>query len=95
MFLAAGTPALAESDIQGTYVSKCQPCHGATGAGDTVMGKKFGAASFGSQDVVKAPDAELLAVLKNGKGKMPPWANKLTEAQLKDLVAYVRTLGAK
>ena len=93
--LAVRSPGRAQSDIQPVYGSKCQPCHGATGAADTMMGKKFGAASFSSPDVMKAPDAELLAVLRNGKGKMPAWGNKLTEAQQKDLITYIRGLQGK
>jgi mono/diheme cytochrome c family protein len=93
--LACGTVCFAQSDTQATYVSKCQPCHGAAGDADTPMGKKLGAAKFSSEDVVKSSDALLLATMKNGKGKMPPWGNKLTEAQLKDLLVYVRSLGAK
>ena len=95
LLAASANVSFAQSETQSTYGSKCQPCHGPTGAADTVMGKKFGAASFSSPDVVKASDAELLAVLKNGKGKMPAWGNKLSEKQLEDLVLYVRNLGGK
>jgi cytochrome c6 len=92
---ACGTVSFAQSDTQALYVSKCQPCHGATGDGKTPMGKKVGAAAFSSKDVVESSDALLLATIKDGKGKMPAWGNKLTEAQLKDLLAYVRSLAAK
>ena len=95
LLVASCTVSFAQSETQGIYGSKCQPCHGPTGAADTVMGKKFGAASFSSPDVVKASDAELLVVLKNGKGKMPGWGYKLSEKQLEDLVVYVRNLGSK
>jgi mono/diheme cytochrome c family protein len=84
-----------QSETQGIYATKCQPCHGPTGTADTPMGKKFGAASFGSPEVAKTSDTELLAVLKNGKGKMPPFGNKFSEKQLEDLVVYVRNLRGK
>jgi mono/diheme cytochrome c family protein len=34
----------------------------------------------------------MMAETKAGKGKMPAFAGKLTDAQIKDAVAYVRTL---
>ncbi len=94
-FLASATFTLAQSDTQATFVSKCQPCHGPTGDGNTPMGKKLGVVKFSSEDVVKSSDASLLAIAKNGKGQMPPFGNKLSEAQLKDLIVYIRSLNAK
>jgi mono/diheme cytochrome c family protein len=44
---------------------------------------------------VKASDADLIAATKNGKGKMPAFAGKLTDVQIKDAVAYIRTLQKK
>jgi mono/diheme cytochrome c family protein len=42
--------------------------------------------------IVKAPDAELIAAVTNGKGKMPAYKGKLTGDQIKSAVAYIRTL---
>jgi mono/diheme cytochrome c family protein len=47
---------------------------------------------FSSPDLVKASDAELIAATTDGKGKMPAFSGKLTAAQIKDVVAYIRTL---
>ncbi len=44
---------------------------------------------------LKDTDADMLAIAKNGKGKMPAWHDKLSEDQLKDLVAYIHTLQKK
>lgn len=74
------------------YVEKCQMCHGATGRGDTPAGKALGARALNSPEVVKQSDTDLLAIIKNGKGKMPAFAGKLTEPQMTALVAYIRTL---
>jgi cytochrome c6 len=41
---------------------------------------------------VKATDASLIAITKDGKGKMPAYTGKLTDDQIKDVVAYIRTL---
>ena len=48
--------------------------------------------AFNSPDVAKQSDADLLAVIKNGKGKMPAFAGKVPEPQLTALVAYIRKL---
>ena len=37
-------------------------------------------------------DAEATNVIKNGKGKMKSYKNKLSDADVKALVAYVRSL---
>jgi mono/diheme cytochrome c family protein len=94
-FLVYGTVSLAQSDTQATFVSKCQPCHGPMGDGNTPMGRKLGVVKFNSEDVIKSSDASLLTAVKNGKGQMPPFANKLSEAQRKDLIVYIRSLSAK
>ncbi len=67
-------------------------CHGAAGLGDSPAGKALKASSFKDPAVVKAPDAQLIASVTNGKNKMPPNKGKLTDAQIKAVIAYVRTL---
>jgi mono/diheme cytochrome c family protein len=75
-----------------TYKAKCMMCHGADGSGSTPAGKAMGAIPFSSPALVKASDADLIAATKNGKGKMPAYSGKLTDPQIKDVVAYIRTL---
>jgi mono/diheme cytochrome c family protein len=48
--------------------------------------------SFKAPALVKATDAQFIASTKNGKGTMKGYAGKLTDAQIKDVVAYIRTL---
>jgi mono/diheme cytochrome c family protein len=50
------------------------------------------APSFKDPAVVKASDADLIAAVTNGKGKMPANKGKLTDAQIKAAIAYIRTL---
>jgi mono/diheme cytochrome c family protein len=70
-------------------------CHAPDGSGSTPAGKSMKAVPFSSPDLVKASDADLVAATKNGKGKMPAYAGKLTDDQIKDVVAYIRTLQKK
>ena len=86
------TPAFAQSAGADTYKAKCAMCHGADGLGTTPAGKAMKAASFKDPAIVKAPDAQLIAIVKSGKNKMPAYAGKLTDDQIKAAVAYIRTL---
>ncbi|MEO6965225.1 MAG: cytochrome c [Acidobacteriaceae bacterium] len=77
------------------YKAKCQMCHGADGSGNTPAGKAMKAHPFDSPDVIKMSDSELIAVVKDGKERMPAFGEKLTDAQIKNVVAYIRTLQKK
>ena len=87
-FLALALPQIANAQSGAdTYKAKCAMCHGADGS-KTTMGSK----ALNSADVQKMSDADLTAVIENGKGKMPAYKGKLTDAQIKDVVAYIKTL---
>ncbi|WP_051979540.1 c-type cytochrome [Edaphobacter aggregans] len=94
LLLSGGVTSLAQSGAD-TYKAKCAMCHAADGSGNTPAGKAMKANPFNSPDVVKMSDAELIAVVTDGKAKMPGYKGKLTDAQIKDVVAYIRTLQKK
>ncbi len=77
----------------GTYKAKCASCHGADGKGNTGAGKALGVRDFGSDEVTKMSDADLVGIVTSGKNKMPGYAKSLKEGEIKDLVAYCRELG--
>lgn len=95
LFLATAALGAAQSGGEATYKAKCQMCHGATGAGDTPAGKSMKVKSFSDPEVAKMSDAALIGITKNGSGKMPAYKDKLTDAQIKEVVAYIRTLEKK
>jgi len=80
------------ADGAADFKAKCAMCHGANGAGDTVMGKNLKLKDLGSAEVQKQSDAELTTAISAGKGKMPAYKGKLTDAQIGDLVKFIRTL---
>ena len=85
----AGTLGFAQSSGEATYKANCQSCHGSTGTPNAGMAKMMDikpAAEYKDS----AKDQE--AAVKNGKGKMKAFAGKLTDDQIKDVVAYFRTL---
>ena len=89
---ALATPAFAQDNGADTYKTKCQMCHGVDGMGMTPAGKALKAASFKTPALIKSSDADLITAVKNGKNKMPGYAGKLTDAQIKSVVGYIRTL---
>lgn len=92
--IATFATAVQAQDAAATYKAKCVACHGADGKG-SAMGQKMGAHDFASADVQKETDAELAEIIGKGKGKMPKYADKLKDPEIKDLVTYIRTLGKK
>lgn len=86
--------ALAADDAAAMYKTKCSPCHGANGSGDTPMGKKMAAKALGSPEVQKQTDEQLQKFIGSGKGKMPAF-DKLSAAQIADLVKVVRGFARK
>ncbi len=77
------------------YKTKCAACHGPAGDASTPAGKALKVPSFISEQAMKETDANLLTIAKNGKGKMPAWRDKLSEDQLRDLIAFIRTMQKK
>lgn len=75
-----------------TYKAKCAMCHGATGAGDTTVGKNMKVKDLSSAEVQKQTDAELTAIVTKGKNKMPAYDGKLTKEQIDGVVKFIRTL---
>ena len=87
LLVALALPPMAAADAAADYKAKCAMCHGADGMGKPPMGSNLTTA-----DVQKMSDADLTAAITNGKGKMPAYKGKLTDAQISDLVKYIRTL---
>jgi len=86
--IAAGALA---ADGPATYKAKCAACHGADGSGQTPMGKSMKLRDLGSPEVQKQTDKELYAWTADGKGKMPAYKSKLSDAEINALVAHMRT----
>ena len=78
------------ADAAANWSQNCASCHGKDGSGNTMMGKKLGIKDYTKQQSFS--DAEATNVIKNGKGKMKAYKDKLSDADVKALVAYVRSL---
>ena len=85
------------ADAAANWAQHCASCHGKDGSGSTMMGKKLGVKDYRDTKVQAAfSDAEAARAIKegvktNGKETMKPFASKLPDADIKALVAYVRS----
>src|SRR5947208_17105007 len=90
VLLAVALPMAAFADGAATFKTKCAPCHGPDGSGQTPVGKNLKVRDLRSADVQKLTDAEITKVLTEGKGKMP--ASKLAADDMKSVIAFLRSL---
>jgi mono/diheme cytochrome c family protein len=81
----------AQSSGQATYKAKCQTCHGASGTPSPGMAKMMSIKPASDPAIKNLTAEQMFTAVKNGKGKMKPVAG-LTDAQIKDVVAFYRGL---
>jgi cytochrome c553 len=85
------------ADVKDNYKSNCAKCHGEDGKGETKMGKKSGCKDYTDAKVQEAlKDDHAFKALKEGmkdgdKELMKPFADKLSDDEIKALVAYMRS----
>jgi mono/diheme cytochrome c family protein len=79
-------------DGQAIYKAKCQMCHGPDGKGQTAMGKNLHLKDLGSEEVQKMKNEDMLKIISDGKGKMPAFKEKLDQASMDAVIAFIRTL---
>jgi mono/diheme cytochrome c family protein len=89
---------LRAADAKANWDANCAQCHGKSGAADTKMGKQLNAKDLTDSTVqaaftdAKATKSIKEGVKENGKTTMKAFGGKLTDDEIKALVAYVRTL---
>jgi cytochrome c6 len=95
MLMLTVVPAHSQGSGEKVYQTKCASCHGADGSGNTPAGKATKVRPFCSEEVQKETDAEWTEIIVKGKNKMPSYDKKLSEGEIKDVVAYIRGLCKK
>jgi cytochrome c6 len=90
--LALPAAAAAAPDPAKVYKDKCIGCHGASGDGQTPMGKSLKAGDLRSPAVQAQTDAQLNATVTKGKGKMQAFGKKVSPEEIAEVVAYIRSL---
>ena len=91
MLLFSGAVSFAQSAGETTYKAKCQMCHGAKGMADSPAGKSMKVKPVSDPEVKGVSEAKMIDAVRDGMGKMQPYKDKLTEAQIKEAVTYFRT----
>ncbi len=88
--LLAGAMSFAQ-DGAATYKAKCAMCHGPAGTPSAGMQKAMGIKPVSDPSMRTLTESQIAATVKNGQGKMKP-VTGLTDAQVKDVAAYFKTL---
>lgn len=84
-------------DVKELWDKNCASCHAKDGSGDTKMGKKVDVKDYRDPKVqAEMKDDKSLKIVKEGineKGKerMKPYADKLSDEDIKGLIAHMRT----
>jgi mono/diheme cytochrome c family protein len=69
------------------YETYCQTCHGFDG-----KSMEPGMPDFSRGDALFRPDSDLFAQIRQGKGVMPAYRGMLTDSEIRDVIAYLRSL---
>jgi len=96
--LAVSAASARAADAQQNWANNCVQCHGKDGHANTKMGMKLQAKDLTDPKVqasftdAKAATSIKEGVKEGGKTKMTAFGSKLSDDEIKALVAYVRTL---
>ncbi len=75
------------------YEKKCAECHGKDGRSKSLRGKLSHARDLTDAEwQQRVSDERVYNSIANGKGKMPAFGKKLSEAEIDSLAKYVRGL---
>ena len=89
----SNSPSASPSTPEAIYGRRCASCHGKDGKADTFKGKLRSTRNLTEpkwqSDV---SDERIFNSIMNGKGRMPGFGKKLSEAEINSLVSYVRGL---
>jgi mono/diheme cytochrome c family protein len=96
-FILASAGAAYAADAAALWNQHCASCHGKDGSGKTTMGKKLAVKDYTTAAGQSFSDAEAEKAIKEGvkeggKDKMKAYGDKLSDADVKALVAYTRAL---
>jgi cytochrome c6 len=85
------TGAMAFADGGATYKAKCASCHGAAGTPNPGIAKLMGVKPVSDPAMKGLSEAQVIAAIKNGKGKMKPIAG-ISDPDAKAVAAYFKSL---
>ena len=74
------------------FIKHCAGCHGVQGKGDGYKLLGPDPANLTAPATRKKSDRALLATIHEGKPNMPSWKGLLSERDIRNVLAYIRTL---
>lgn len=86
----AGGPGGDPANGRNIYASRCAACHGADGAGG--IGPAFVAKGRNPAVADRLSEADHIKVVTDGRNAMPAFKSQLSDQEIKDVVAYERSL---
>lgn len=90
---SAGVASAADSAAKKLYQKTCQSCHGANGTPPPALAKSMPIPVASAAILSQKTDAELLRIIADGAGKMPGYSNKMSPADQKQVLEYMKTFG--
>ncbi len=74
------------------YTKNCEPCHGPNAEGGLVKveDKKIKVPSLKADHAIKHTDDQITKMITNGEEAMPAFKDKMTQAEIADMVKFVR-----
>ena len=92
---AAPSPAASVDEFasaKANYAKNCEACHGpeATGGLVKVDNKQIKVPSLKAEHALKHTDDKITKMITNGEEEMPAFKDKMSAAEIQDMVRYVR-----
>lgn len=77
---------------QANYTKNCEPCHGPNGEGGPVKvdNKQIKVPSLKADHAIKHTDDQITKMITNGEEAMPAFKDKMSQAEIADMVKFVR-----
>ena len=86
-----GTTAPAPLPAHQLYSYHCAACHGADGSGQSYVSHYSGMPSVGNLQSPTSDTAEQLRIIREGRGAMPAFGKRLSEAEILALHQHIHT----
>ena len=89
---AAASPVDEFATARANYQKNCEGCHGETGEGGLVKveNKRIKVPSLKADHAIKHTDEQITKMITNGEEEMPAFKDKMSTAEISDMVKYVR-----
>jgi mono/diheme cytochrome c family protein len=84
------------AEVKALYDKHCAKCHGMDGKGKTKMGRQAGVKDYTDPKVQEEMKDDVAlktikeGITEKGKERMKPYANELSDADIKALITYMR-----